>query len=328
MLRKNPGFTLIAVLTLALGIGANTAIFSLVNGILLRPLPYYQPEQLVQVTGTYPKGGFAAMRSQVQSMDVAGYVEGHEVNLTGRAAPTRLTATLVSAEFFSVLGTPAEAGRTFLAGEDLAAKNSYVILSHRLWQQRFASDYSVIGQWIQLEGVQRQIIGVMPAYFPFPSPQTDVWIPLDIDPRNTVSYWAGDFMPVIGRLRPGAALAQAGAEIRLFQSHVMSLFPWTMPATCNAGVTAVSLRDGLVGDVRARLLILLVAVALVLLIACANAANLALSRAAVRGKMRLRPVPSETRRRAAAHNRKRSHRRRRWRARTSPGRRRLVAPQI
>jgi predicted permease len=284
MLRKNPGFTLVAILTLALGIGANTAIFSLVNGILLSPLPYHEPGQLVQVTGTYPKGGLAAMRSQMQSLDVAGYVEGHEVNLTGRGVPIRLTATLASAELFSVLGAPAEAGRTFRTGEDLADQNSFVILSHRLWQQRFASDPSVIGQWITLEGIQRQIIGVMPSNFGFPSPQTDVWIPLDIDPRNTVSYWAGDFMPVIGRLRPGATLAQASAEIRLFQSHVMPLFPWTMPSTWNAGVTVVSLRDGLVGDIKARLLILLVAVALVLLIACANVANLTLSRAAVRGR--------------------------------------------
>jgi putative ABC transport system permease protein len=284
VLIKNPGFTFVAVLTLALGIGANTAIFSLVNGILLRPLPYQQPDRLVQVTGFYPKGAFAAMRSQMQSMDVAAYVEGHECNLTGRGSPVRLTATLVSAEFFSLLGEPADTGRAFRSGEDLAAQNSYVILSHRLWQLRFASDTSVIGQWINLDGIQRQIIGVMPPDFRFPSPQTDVWIPLDIDSRNTSSYWAGDFMPVIGRLHPVATLAQASAEIRLFQSHVFSLFPWPMPATWNAGVSVVSLRDGLVSDLRTRLLILLVAVALVLLIACANVANLSLSRAAVRGK--------------------------------------------
>jgi predicted permease len=284
MLRKNPGFTLVGILTLALGIGANTAIFSLVNAILLRPLPYDHPEQLVQVTGTYPKGGFAAMRSQIHSMDVAGYVEGHQLNLTGRGAPLRLTATLTSADLFSVLGTSAEMGRTFRPGEDLAAQNSYVILSHGLWQQRFAFDTSVIGQWITLEGVPRQIVGIMPAGFRFPSPQTDVWIPLDIDPSNSRTYWAGDFMPVIGRLHPGATLAQAGAEIRLFQSYVRALFPWTMPETWNAGVTVVSLRDGLVGDFRARLLILLVAVALVLLIACANVANLSLARSAIRGK--------------------------------------------
>ena len=284
MLRKNPGFTLVAVLTLALGIGANTAIFSLVNGILLRALPYYQPGRLLQITGFYPKGAFAAMRSQVQSMDAAAYVEGYEFNLTAKGAPVRVTATLVSAELFSILGAPAELGRTFHAGEDLATQNSFVLLSHRIWQQRFASDTSVIGQWINLEGVHRQITGVMPADFRFPSPRTDVWIPLDIDPRNTVSYWAGDFMPIIGRLRPDATLAQASSEVQLFQSHVTSLFPYHMPATWNAGVAAVSLQDGLVGDVRARLLILFVAVLLVLLIACANVANLTLSRAAVRGK--------------------------------------------
>ena len=284
MLRKNPGYALIAVLTLALGIGANTAIFSLVNSILIRSLPYHEPDRLVQLTGTYPKGAFAALRSQVQSMDVAAYVEGYEFNLIGKGAPVRLTATLVSAELFSVLGAPAEMGRTFLAGEDLAAQNNYVLLSDRIWQQRFASDPSVIGQWVNLDGVQRQIIGVMPPDFRFPSPQTDVWVPLDIDPRNRVSHWAGDFMPIIGRMRPGATLAHASAEIQLFQSHVLSLFPWPMPVAWNASIAAVSLKDGLVGDVRARLLILLVAVALVLLIACANVANLTLSRAVVRGK--------------------------------------------
>jgi putative ABC transport system permease protein len=285
MLRKNPGFTAIAVLTLALGIGTNTAIFSLVNGILLRPLPYAHPAELVRVTGFYPKGGFAAMRQKIQSMDVAGYVEGYEFNLTAfAAAPVRLNGTLVSAEIFSVLGTDAQLGRTFRPGEDLAGQSNSVILSHTLWQQRFASDPAVIGRWINIEGIQRQIVGVMPAEFRFPSPQTEVWIPLEIDPRNTQGYWAGDFMPVIGRLRPGSSIAQAGAEIRVFQSSLPALFPWPMPANWNAGVSAVSLQAGLVGDVRARLLILLAAVALVLLIACANVANLTLSRAATRGK--------------------------------------------
>jgi predicted permease len=284
MLRKNPGFTLIAVFTLALGIGANTAIFSLVNTILIRRLPYLEPDYLVQVTGTYPRGAFAALRSQVQSMDVAAYAEGYEFNLIGKGTPVRLGATLVSADLFSVLGASAEIGRTFRTGEDLASQSNYVVLSHRIWQQRFGSDTSVIGQSINLDGVQRQVVGVMPADFRFPSPQTEVWVPLELDPRNTISFWATDFMPVIGRLRPNAALAKATAEIQLFQSHVGSLFPWAMPESWNAGVAVVSLKDGLVGDVRARLLILLVAVALVLLIACANVANLTLSRALVRGK--------------------------------------------
>src|SRR5215468_712027 len=118
ILWKSPGFTLVAVLTLALGIGANTAIFSLVNGILLVPLPYSKPQQLVSVTGTYPRGAFAAMRQQVHTMDVATYAEGHEFNLTGTGEPVRLTATLVSAELFSVLGAAPELGRVFHPGED------------------------------------------------------------------------------------------------------------------------------------------------------------------------------------------------------------------
>jgi predicted permease len=284
MLRKSPGFTLVAVLTLALGIGANTAIFSLVNGILLRPLPYSHPEQLVGVTGFYPKGGFAAMREQIRTMDVAGYVEGYEFNLTGLGEPVRLTGTLASADLFSILGADAELGRTFHAGEDLAGRNRFVILSHSLWQRRFASDPGIVGHWINLEGVQREVAGVMPGDFRFPSPQSEVWIPLDIDSRDTSSYWAGDFMPVIGRLRTGATMQQASAEIRVFQSRVSKLFPWPMPASWNAGVSAVSLQTGLVSDVRSRLLILLAAVALVLLIACANVANLTLARAAIRQK--------------------------------------------
>ena len=288
MLRKNPGFALIAILTLALGIGANTAIFSLVSGILLQPLPYSHPEQLVAISSdthpTYPKGGLVAMREQVRTMDVAAYIEGYEFNLTGLGEPVRLTGTPVSAELFSVLGAEAERGRTFRTGEDLAGQNAFVILSHSLWQRQFASDPNVIGRVINLEGVPRQIVGVMPASFRFPSPKSEVWVPLDIDSRNIPSYWAGDYMPVIGRLRPGATLQQARAEIALFQSRVRKLFPWTMPDNWNAGVSVVSLQTGLVDDVRARLLILLAATALVLLIACANVANLTLSRAGIRAK--------------------------------------------
>jgi predicted permease len=284
VLRKNPGFTAVAVLTLALGIGANTAIFSLVSGVLLRPLPYSHPEQLVSVTGTYPKGAFAAIRERAHAMNVAAYMEGYEFNLTGLGEPVRLTGTLVSAEFFSTLGSQAELGRTFLPGEDLAGQNHFVVLSRSLWQQRFASDPAIVGHWINLEGVPRQVVAVMPGDFRFPSPQTQVWIPLNIDPRNEVEYWAGDFMPLIGRLRPGATVDQAAAEIRVLHSQVRTMFPWPMPANWNAGVSVVSLQTGLASDVRTRLLILLAAVALVLLIACANVANLTLARGAVREK--------------------------------------------
>jgi predicted permease len=284
LLRRNPGFAFIAVLTLALGIGANTAIFSLVNGILLRPLPYSHPEKLIGVTGYYPKGALSALHERSRTMDIAGYVEGYQFNLTGLGEPVRLNGTLVSADLFSVLGANVALGRTFHAGEDLTGQNSFVILSQSLWQQRFASDPNIIGHSIHLEGVQREIVGVMPRDFRFPSQQSDVWIPLDMDSRNTSTYWAGDFMPVVGRLRPGATAQQAATEIRLLQSQLPALFPWPMPKAWNANVSVVSLQSGLVGDVRLPLLILLVAVVLVLLIACANVANLTLSRASVRAK--------------------------------------------
>jgi predicted permease len=284
MLRKNPGFTAVAVLTLALGIGANTAIFSLVDGILLRPLPFAMPQNLVSITGTYPKGAFVAMREEMQSLDAAAYFEGHEFNLTGRGEPLRLSGVLVSAEFFSVLGARPELGHPFYPDDDKAGQDSYVILSHALWQQRFGSDPSIIGRSIELEGVSRQVVGVMPADFRFPSTKTQVWIPLHHDPRDTIAYWAGDFMPIIGRLRHGSTINQARTEIRMFQSRVFKLFPWPMPAAWNADISVVELHYGMVADVRSRLFLLLGAVGLILLIACVNVANLALSRAATREK--------------------------------------------
>jgi putative ABC transport system permease protein len=283
-LRKSPGFTIIAALTLALGIGANTAIFSLVDGILLRPLAYSNPQELVSVKGTYPKGGFVAMREQMRTMEVAAYSEDHEFNLTGYGEAVRLPGALVSAETFSILGTPPELGRTFYPGEDRAGQDNFVVLSHALWQQRFAGDPGIIGRMIELDGVGREVVGVMAADFRFPSAKTKLWLPLHNDSRNTAAYWAGDFMPVIGRLHPGTNLEQARAEIKMFQSRVTKMFPWPMPAKWNADVSVVPLRDGMVADVRGRLFMLLGAVFLVLLIACANVANLTLSRAATREK--------------------------------------------
>jgi len=284
VLRKNPGFTAVAVLTLALGIGANSAIFSLVSGVLFRPLPYAQPDQLVSIRASYPRGAFVAMREQIHTMDVATYAEGHEVNLTGTGEPVRLTATLVSAEFFSVLGTIPELGRALHAGEDAAGKDHYVVLSHALWQDRFAGDSSIVGRVIQIEGEGREVLGVMPADFRFPSSKTQIWLPLHNDPSNTLAYWAGDFMPVIARLRPNARIVNAAAEIRLFQSHVGELFPFRMPPQWNTDMGVLPLQSSLVADVRNRLLMLLGAVVVILLIACANVANLILSRAATREK--------------------------------------------
>jgi putative ABC transport system permease protein len=283
-LRKSPGFTLVAILTLALGIGANTAIFSLVNGILLRPLPYSNPERLVSIKGTYPNGAFAAMREGMRTMDVAAYSEDHQFNLTGLGEPVRLAGTMVSAELLSVLGVRPELGRVFYPGEDIAGQDNDVILSHAMWQQRFHGDAGIIGRSIEVQGASRLVVGVMPADFRFPSSKTQLCVPLHIDPRNAASYWAGDFMPVVGRLRAGSNIAKADAEIRLFQARVSKMFPWPMPATWNADVSVLPLRNDMVADVRGRLLMLLGAVTLVLLIACANVASLTLSRAATREK--------------------------------------------
>jgi putative ABC transport system permease protein len=284
ILRKNPGFSAIAAMTLALGIGANTAMFSLVNAILLRPLPFSQPDRLVRVTGFYPQGGVVALRQQAQTMEMAAYAEGHDFHMTGAGEPVRLTGTLVSAELFSVLGARAARGRTLLPGEDAAGGDQVAILSHALWQQRFAGDPAIVGRTITLDGVGREIIGVMPADFGFPSSRTELWLPLHIDPRRTETYWAGDYMPVIARLRPDASIGAAGAEARLLQTRVRALMPWPMPADWNKDVSAVSLQRAMVGDTRTRLLLLLAAVALVLGIACANVANLLLSRGATRDK--------------------------------------------
>jgi putative ABC transport system permease protein len=220
----------------------------------------------------------------VHTLDVAAYAEGHELNLTHFGDPVRLAATATSAELFSILGVRAELGRTFASGEDRPGNDSYVLVSHDLWVERFHRDPAMVGRSIALDGISREVLGVMPAGFHFPSPRTQLWVPLHNEPGNPATYWAGDFMPVIGRLRPGVRREEAAAEIRLFQAHVPRLFPWTMPDNWNAGVTVISLRDGMVADFRTRLWLLLGAVALVLLIACANVANLMLSRAASREK--------------------------------------------
>jgi len=282
VLLKSPRFTLMASLTLALGIGANAAVFSLVNGVLLSPLPYHHPDRLVSVEATYPVGGFVAMRNEIRTMDVGAYSDGHELNLTGSGEAVRLTGARVTAELFSILGVSPIAGRLFRPGEDAAGNSSYVLISYALWEQRFGRATTIVGRIIQLDGIPREVVGVMPPGFQLGTSTAQLWVPVNADARNVSAYWAGDFMPIIGRLRPGVTLQQAHDESQAFQARVRTMFPWKMPDSWNADVNVISLHRATVGDVRGRMILLLGAVGLILLIACANVANLTLARATTR----------------------------------------------
>src|SRR5262245_15858659 len=174
VLIRQPAFAAISILTLALGIGANTAVFSLVDGILLAPLPYSAPEQLVSVRASYPNGAFAAMREEIRRLDVAAFAEGKSFTLSGASDPIRVTGTRVSAELFSILGVQPALGRWFRPGEDVVPGDGVVVLSHDLWMRRFGSDPGIVGRFVKLDGAQREIVGVMPASFRFPSSRTDV----------------------------------------------------------------------------------------------------------------------------------------------------------
>jgi predicted permease len=284
LIAKNPSFTLVVILTLGVGIGANTAIFSLVNGILLRPLPYPDPDHLVRVTEYYPKGAVVALRDQLKSMEIAAMWPGEEFNLMQPGQrPIRLSGTMVSANWFSVLGVNAERGQVFQTGDDTAGKDNLVILSHALWQNQFAGDPGIIGKSITLEGDSRQVIGVMPEDFSYPIPETKLWVPLKLYFQSVNEYWGAE-MPLIGRLKPSASHEQARQEIQGLIPGIVAAMPFTKAPTWNKNSTVIPLRQDIVSDVRGTILVFLGAVVLVLLMACANVANLLLARSASRQK--------------------------------------------
>src|SRR5829696_4220593 len=287
MLLKHPGFTLIAVLTLTLGIGANTAIFSIVNAVLLRPFPYQAPEQLVMLaeSSSGQRGGsvsypnFVDWRDQNKVFDSVSAVRSNEsYNFTGAGEPERLQGRIVSAGFFSGLGIKPLPGRDFLAEEDRPGANPAVIISHGFWTRRFGNDPGIIGKQITLNNQGYTVVGVTPQGFQFGT-DADVTIPIGLSAERFKARGADPGVNVVARLKPNVSQEQAETETNVIYARLEQQYPQS-----NTGRRAylTSVHENFVGDVRQPLLILLGSVALVLLIACANVANLLLVRASAR----------------------------------------------
>jgi putative ABC transport system permease protein len=280
-LRRSPGFAAAAIASLALGIGANAAMFSLVSAVLLRPLPYRDADRLVRLTGAYPRGAVVALQERSRTMEIAGAVPDLGMNLTDGGRTLRVSASVASANLFDVLGRRPALGRGFADGDSVPGRDGVVVLGHGLWQSAFGGDESLVGRTVEVDGAPRQVVGVMPEGFAFPSSTTQLWLPLRLDPTASDAYWGFGWMPVIGRLRPGATTGGAHDELRALVPEVAALFPFRADSW-NRDAAVLPLQADLVRDVRQKLLVLQGAVALVLLIACANVASLLLARAGAR----------------------------------------------
>jgi predicted permease len=302
LLAKKPGFTAVAVITLALGIGANTAIFSLVNGLLLRPLPYRDSERLT-IIWTHSPGAnvlqdwpspaqFDAVKSQATVFEEIALAQGGNVILNDKGSPDRLGTVRASSAMFSLLGVQPILGRAFLPEDDVPGKTPAVILSHGLWRQRFGADPNVIGQTVKLDNDNYNIVGVMPADFSLgyevmPTvgsvEQAEMLLSLPMSAKDMAEHGDENYN-VLARLRPGASISQAQAELDAVVQGLEQQFPDRYPASRRFSFSVRPLLEQVVGDVRPALMVLLGAVGCVLLIACANVANLLLARSAAREK--------------------------------------------
>jgi putative ABC transport system permease protein len=288
MFGKSKAFTLTAIMALALGIGANTAIFSIVNAVLLKPEPFPDPDRLVMFMHTAPDGPgmmmspakFQHLRSQSTIQDATAVRYG-VVNFTGKEVAEQVQYAQVSADYFKLMGAPIIRGRGFSRKEDLPNGGKLALISYKLWTQRFASDPNVLGTTISLSGEPYTIIGVVGPSFDLREfgSVPDVWTPFQLDP-NTRDQ--GHYFNAQGRLRPGVTLEQAKAEVQKSAADFRRKFPDVLPPTAGFGFTVEPMEEAFTQNVRQSLLVLLGAVTFVLLIACANVANLLLLRATSR----------------------------------------------
>src|SRR5436190_13036752 len=284
---KRPGFSAIAILTLALGIGANTAIFSLVNAVLLRPLPFADPDRLVMIwedaafagfpRNTPSAANYADVKNQNHVFTEVAALDFRTFNLTGDGEPQKVETRGVTGNFFPLLGVRPAAGRWFAADEDKPGANAVVILSNALWQQRYGGQTDVIGKQLLLNGQPYTVIGVMPPSFQFLDSKVGMWVPIAFTPEQLASR-DRHYLTVVGRMKPGVTVEQASADVRTIVERIAR----ENPNSARLLAFALPIREQVSGEVRRPLYVLLAAVGFVLLIACANIGNLLLSRVAGR----------------------------------------------